>query len=182
MKKIALILPYFGKFKNYFPLFLESCKYNSSIDFFVFSDSIEGLRIPSNVFVMKCSFEEFSDKVQEKFNFKISLASPYKLCDYKPAFGEILSKELKGYDYWGHCDCDLIFGDLRKFVNDEILEQYDKIFTRGHLTIYKNIPEINSFYRSQKDYKTAYQTPVNLSFDEWPGISRICAGGGYNIL
>ena len=35
MKKGVLILPYFGKFNNYFPLFLKSCGYNPSYDFLI---------------------------------------------------------------------------------------------------------------------------------------------------
>lgn len=40
-KQCVLILPYFGKFNNYFPLFLRSCAANPSYDFLI-------LRIPWN--------------------------------------------------------------------------------------------------------------------------------------
>ena len=30
--KKALIVPYFGKFNNYFPLWLKSCEYNNDYD------------------------------------------------------------------------------------------------------------------------------------------------------
>ena len=43
--------------------------------------------------------------------------SPYKLCDYKPVYGLIFDEDLQDYDFWGHCDVDLIFGDIRKFIN-----------------------------------------------------------------
>lgn len=32
MQKIIIILPYFGKFSNYFNLFLKSCEKNHTID------------------------------------------------------------------------------------------------------------------------------------------------------
>ena len=50
---------------------------------------------------------------------------------------------VKKYDFWGYCDLDLIFGDIRKFVNEEVLNTYEKIYNRGHLTLFKN--SLNSF-------------------------------------
>ena len=49
MKSICLIIPYFGKFKNYFPLFLKSCSYNPTVDWLVFTDTSERYVWPENV-------------------------------------------------------------------------------------------------------------------------------------
>lgn len=38
---------------------------------------------------------------------------------------------IKDYDFWGHCDADLIFGDIRKFVTDDILNKYDRLGVDG---------------------------------------------------
>ena len=32
-----------------------------------------------------------------------------------------------GYDFWGHCDMDLIWGDIRNFITEDVLSKYDKI-------------------------------------------------------
>lgn len=37
-KKCVLILPYFGKFKNYFDMFFMSCAVNNKINWLVISD------------------------------------------------------------------------------------------------------------------------------------------------
>ena len=124
---ICLIIPYFGKFKNYFPLFLESCRYNPSIDWLVFTDIKEEYLWPDNVKKITMSFEQFAGLVQNNFEYNIALDRPYKLCDFKPAYGEILRDYLRRYDFWGHCDCDLIFGNIRKFITDEVLENHAKI-------------------------------------------------------
>lgn len=47
------------------------------------------------------SFSELQELFQSKFDFPILLNTPYKLCDYKPAYGDIFSKYLGGYDFWG---------------------------------------------------------------------------------
>lgn len=175
MYKICLIIPYFGEFKNYFQLFLNSCANNPTINWLIFTDSDQAYFYPDNVKKIKMNFDEFALLVRKNFDFEIELDKPYKLCDFKPAYGEILSDYLKEYDFWGYCDCDMIFGNIRHFLTDEILKNYDKIFSRGHLSLYKNTKEINEFYRKQKviDYKKIFTSSQSYAFDEWPGVSGI---------
>ena len=79
-----------------------------------------------------------------EFDFSIYLDHPYKLCDYKPAYGYIFAEYAHGYDYWGHCDMtDCIFGNLRKFLSDDFLSGADKFMFLGHMTLYRNTDEIN---------------------------------------
>ena len=173
--KICLVLPYFGKFPGYFSFWLRSCAYNTTIDFLIFTDNRPSSSCPKNVRYEVLSFDEFREKIATCFDFKIALERPYKLCDFKPAYGLALSKYLKGYDFWGHCDCDLIFGDIRKFITDEVLNKYDRILTRGHLTIYRNNDFSNKFFmRELKDvpnWRDVFANPRAFSFDEWGGTS-----------
>lgn len=139
MKRIALILPYWGKLPNYFQFFLESIRRNPTIDVLLFTDNKSDFDYPSNVHKYDMSFEQFKEKLQAHFDFALThLQSPYRLCDFKPAYGYCLQEYLGCYDFWGHCDCDLIFGDIRSILTDNILSRYDRILTRGHLTLYRN--------------------------------------------
>lgn len=36
MKKACFIIPYYGKFPDYFPLWLNSAQYNTEYDFYFF--------------------------------------------------------------------------------------------------------------------------------------------------
>lgn len=85
--KICLVVPYFGKFNNYFQLFLNSCERNEEIHWLFFTDDRRRFDYPKNVKVVYCSFEEIKKVFQSKFTFKISLERPYKLCDYKCKIG-----------------------------------------------------------------------------------------------
>lgn len=87
MKKCALILPYFGKFNNYFPLFLKSCGYNQAYDFFIFTDSTEPYNYPQNVHVVPMTLSEFRTNASQKLGFEPCITTAYKLCDFKPAYG-----------------------------------------------------------------------------------------------
>lgn len=182
--KIAFIVPYFGKFNNYFQLWLESCKYNSDIDWFIYTDDNGKYAFPRNVHVQYITFEQIKNKIQTLFDFPIVLDNPYKLCDYKPIYGELFQNDIKDFDFWGHCDTDLIWGNIRNFVSDDILNKYDKLFSHGHMVLYRNTKKINSLYRSLPplngyDYKVVYSTSDNLGFDEfggkqsWGGIEKM---------
>lgn len=169
MKKI-LIVPYFGKFPNYFQLFLNSCEKNFDYNWLIFTDDKEEYRYPRNVEVIEISFKELKNIIQKKFPFKISLETPYKLCDFKPSYGYIFEEYIKGYDFWGHCDIDLIFGDLNKFISNKLLEKYEKLFILGHFTLYKNTNNNNKMfmctYQNDHLYKNYFTKNGNFIFDE----------------
>lgn len=99
MKKGVFIVPYFGKFNNYFQLFLNSCKFNKNYDWLFFTDDKTVYDYPDNVTVKYTSFEEIRSFIQSKFDFKISLNYPYKFCDLKPMYGYIFSEYIKEYDF-----------------------------------------------------------------------------------
>lgn len=95
MKKCVLILPYFGKFNNYFPLFLKSCGYNPSYDFLIFTDNTDFYNYPQNVHVVPMTLNEFRANASQKLGFEPCIPTAYKLCDFKPAYGfclKIISK------------------------------------------------------------------------------------------
>lgn len=188
MFKIIYIIPYFGRLREDLPLWLESCKWNPTVNWLLVTDDIDKSfqNYPSNVRIIEMSFEQLRQKVQNLYSFPISLETPYKLCDYKPAFGEIFEEEIAGYDFWGHCDMDMIFGDIRKFLTDEILEKYERIGRWGHSILYKNTQKNNRRYRSCvndiKNYKEVFTSVKNFFFDEMGmleifdalGISTYC--------
>ena len=174
MKKIAYVLPYFGKFPKGFELFLLSCRNNPTIDWLIFTDDRTEYKYPPNVKIKYYTFDEIKNKVQKNFDFKIVLDKPYKFCDYKPAYGEIFSEELKDYDFWGMCDLDMVWGDIRKFITEDILNQYERIGFQGHSTLFKNTIEVNSRYRTkiEEDYRYCYTHIGAFAFDE-VGMDKI---------
>jgi hypothetical protein len=165
-KRIAIIIPYFGNLPNNFSFWLVSAKWNSSIDFLLWTDDRAHFDYPSNLKVTYISFADFKKKIQSKFNFHISLENPYKLCDYRPAYGHIFDEELKGYDFWGHCDLDVVWGNIRKYLTDEILDSYDKILDRGHLTLYRNTDTINQIFFRFPFLQIALQDFRHYGLDE----------------
>ena len=171
MKKIVFIIPYFGKFNNYFQLFLNSCAKNKNINWLIYTDDKTLYIYPENVKVKYTTFEEIKNLFQSKFKYKISLEKPYKLCDYRPLYGYLFEKDIKEYDYWGHCDTDLIWGNISNFLTTNLLnEDYDKLFFLGHCTLIKNSSKINEFFKKsiqqEKRFREVYTNFNNCSFDE----------------
>lgn len=168
-KKIAIILPYFGKLPNYFNFVLESMGKNIEIDFLIFTDDKTHYVYSSNISIQYMTFEKMRDRIQYIFNFPICLKTPYKLCDFKPAYGEVFEKELEDYDFWGYCDPDVVFGNISHFIDDELLSRYDKLYVKGHFSLYRNTPTVNSTYRDLscgQKYTEVFSNDDIYVFDE----------------
>lgn len=173
--KVCIIVCYFGKLPEYFKLWYKSASLNSEFDFLILTDQ-SNVKEASNIRVEKISIQEFSKYCSDKLKLNIDLSKPYKVCDLRPAYGIIFEKYLQDYDFWGHCDLDQIWGRLNKFINDEILDNFDKINCCGHLTLYRNNLFINNLYKckgSAYSYKEVFCSKYNYAFDELSGIEKI---------
>lgn len=169
---IVLLYPFFGRLPWYFPYFIHTCKYNPSVDFIVFTDNEPPFELPPNVSFVWMSFTQFKETISQKLGFQVELEpQPYKFCDLRPAFGEVFDNYIKDYDFWGHGDTDVIFGNIRNFLTDEILAEHDIICLRhdyisSWFTLYRNTPKLNSLFRQSKDYEKVFTTPKYFNFDE----------------
>ncbi len=181
MKKVVFIIPYFGKLHNYFHLFLASCGKNPDIDFLFVSD-LEFPDLPPNCSILKLSFQELVNRINQKLGFISSLKQIYKIVDFKPMYGDLFEKEIAPYDYWGFCDCDMILGNLKVFLESIDMAQYEKIFCHGHMTILKNNDKMRRLYQKQGnfrregifDFREAFSTKCVVHFDEGGGFTAIC--------
>lgn len=182
--RLALVALYFGEPPPYLFLTLRSMAANPDVDWLLFTDFQIRPAVPANVRHTYLSFSQIREKIQGCFDFEVALPSAYKLCDLKPAYGEIFAHDLAGYEWWGHCDLDLVFGDLLRVIPSKVFERFDKAFWLGWLSLYRNIPAMNGLYRTESDgldYRTAFQSPSTLMFDEVPGFRRILEASGIPI-
>lgn len=169
--KVCMIIPYFGSLPKYFSIFLKSCSQNPTFNWLIFTDDTTLYFYPENVKLVKMNFEECQRLIQSKFNFNISLSRPNKLCDYRCAYGYIFEDYIRDFDFWGHCDTDQVFGNLSSFITDEVLMKYDKLFSLGHLTLYRNVDRVNMAFmlplNGKPRYKEVFTTDAGCAFDEW---------------
>ena len=168
MQRIVIIFPYFGTLPPQYKMWRASALYNSTIDFMFFTDA--DVEPATNIIVRKMTFCDFQQIVQKAFNFPIALDRPYKLCEYKQAYGFILQKYIKDYDFWGFGDLDLVYGDIRTFLTDSVLE-HKFLLGWGHLTLLRNDDDANTYFMKEvkgyQDYKDAFTTKGITFFDEF---------------
>jgi len=172
LKKIIFIIPWFGSWPWYLPYFLHSCKYNSCIDFYIYTDnSVKNDNIPDNVKFINYSLDEFNKDATKSLGFSVNIEHGYKLCDFKPSYGYIYSDVINDYDFWGYCDIDLIWGNIRAFMTEEILDEYDIISARhdyltGCFALYRNNKYMQELFMQSKDYQKVFTSNHNFFFDE----------------
>jgi len=129
------------------------------------------LNYPPNVKIIPYSIDRFKTDAVKALGFDVAIESGYKLCDFKPAYGHIFSDYIRDYDFWGYCDVDVIFGNIRSFMTDELLNEYDIVSARhdyltGCFALYCNTPFMRELFKQSKDYRKVFTDPRNFFFDE----------------
>lgn len=169
---MIFIIPYIGKYPWYFPYFLKSCACNPDIDFRILSDTEIPLSVkPNNVESIPYSLKQFNKDATKTLGFDVNIEQAYKLCDFKPAYGCIFFDYIKDYDFWGYCDIDVIFGNIRSFMTEELLNEYDVISARhdyltGCFTLYRNNQNMRELFKQSRDYQKVFTESRNFFFDE----------------
>jgi len=170
--KLALIIPYFGKFPDWADLYFETIRRNPRIDFLFYTDCDYSpyQNIPNCLF-HATSFQDYIQNAREKTGIAFNPANAYKLCDLRPLYPIIHFEDIQDYDFYGWTDMDILFGNIRDFYTDSLLMNYDifsthKIRISGHLAIFRN----ETKYREA--YKKIYRWREHLAFPEFVGIDE----------
>jgi hypothetical protein len=138
------------------PLFLRSVELNPQIQLILVSTS-EVASLPSNVTQIPWTRTQIEQRARERIDPNINIVHAYKLCDLRPFYGLMFPDLIEGFDFWGYCDIDLIFGDLSRVVSNDRLSNVDMFFAdakmiMGHFALYRNVTAINTLGRRIPDY------------------------------
>lgn len=160
-----------GKLPNYFGYYVASCKKNPTINFIVINDTIDKNYIDENISFIKMSLKELNQFSSQQLNTSINLKSAWKINELKPLFGNIFKENLSKYDYWGWCDLDIIWGNIRNFLTDNLLEKHQVVTTKefwsaGHFTLFKNTPICNNLYTHNKTIFELLNNTQYFAFEE----------------
>jgi len=144
---IYQFLPYYGKFPNYFQIYLDSLIKNVDVLRILIITDIDtsDYVFPSNVSVHKITFDVVKARaanfLANEFQLFIEpsdvLHYHYKLCEFKPIYHKLFKDILDTFnltsnDYFGWGDCDLVYGKLSNFLDNS--KRYDMIGIHGHFT------------------------------------------------
>jgi hypothetical protein len=169
--KFCFLTCWFGPYPWYFPYFIHSCSYNLTVDFIIITDNQETFEKPENVKIINKTLGEIKTIATKSLGFPVKLDFAYKLCDFKPAYGFLFPDIIKDYAFWGQTDLDIILGNIRAFITDEMLDAYDFInmrhdYTTGCFALYRNTEQMNTFFMRSKDYKAVFSASEYMGFDE----------------
>ncbi len=108
-----------------------------------------------------------------------------KLCDYRPALGEMYAAEIASYDFWGHTDLDCVYGPLWDYVTDDLLAGCD-VFSNdpapwicGPFSLYRTATA-SQVFRSHPRWRRVFESPEHVAFDE-RGIAPTIAESGLRV-
>jgi hypothetical protein len=179
--QLAFVVPFIGDLPSYTSLFFRSVASNKCIDVLLFVDREPVLNVPANVHVRVISRAGILERIFSSTGLELAEITGHKLCDFKPFYSSIFSEELKPYRWWGHCDIDLMFGDLAPWLDQRLSSAYDVVTagpdsTVGHFTIYKNDNVVTSEMRMMIEnptYKNILLHPDSSLIDEWGAFEHI---------
>jgi hypothetical protein len=169
--RIAILIPYFGNLPAWMNFFVESCGRNRDIDWLIFNDGPPPENTASNVRHIRTGFDDYKLLLSDALNIRFTPASPYKLCDIKPALPYVHRDLVGDYDFVGFGDLDVIYGDIRSVYDDETLARYDLLSSHpdrvsGHLCLMRNSPEMVRAFEQAHGWKEAFTRPGYVEFDE----------------
>lgn len=180
--RIAVIIPYFGKWPYFFHLFLKGCENNQWLDILFFTDCPVPNQHPTNVYFYPSSLSSISQLASKKLSAEIRIMNGYKLCDLRPFYGLVFTDYLKSYQYWGYGDIDLIYGDLKPFVIPRIEAGFDVLSSRkellsGSFSLFRNNNFITNLGTRIPNYIDKLRSKKHECLDE-TGHSNVVWEGG----
>ncbi len=169
---IAIVTAYFGNVPIWAPVFFVSARKNPDVQFFVYTDLELNAGGVKNVTVKHMTIADFNKQASEAIGTPIEVQHHLaKMSDLKPAYGMIFADDLKDFAYWAYTDFDVAWGDIRKFLTDDLLHAHDIVSSRsdrlcGHFTLFRNTPEYNRTYELIPDVIRAMGHSTHFHLDE----------------
>jgi hypothetical protein len=166
-----MMIPYFGRWPAWIDLFVESCKWNPSIRWRLFTDCGTPANRADNVDFVHVSFADYKRLVRERLGIAFDPPSPYKLNDLKPCLGHIHERDIADYPCFGYGDLDVIYGNLRAFYTDELLARYGVLSTHperlsGHFAVLRNTSALRRAFERVPTYRKLLEQPNYVGIEE----------------
>lgn len=171
IKPLLLFSPWFGPWPEWINFFVESCRWNPSIDWVIHTDQDPPDNRAPNVLFEKIDLSSFTRLLRERLGLKPDNIAAYKLCDFKPTYGLVFEERLAGYKWFGYCDMDVIFGQVDDFVAKSHSSNFDVVsadpdMLAGHLTIFRNKPAAKRYFARIRRWRSRLEEAGYTGMDE----------------
>ncbi len=151
LKKL-LICPYFGAFPEWMDLWI--------------ADFMRTMKPQGYSLLIDTDLPAFKERVKEKLGIDCPIVrGSAKAWDYRGSLGVLYSEEIKGFDFWGFCDFDVVWGNISKWASDEVLSGLDVYSTHntyvcGAFSLFRNSPFVNDLFMNYPLWKSELESPV----------------------
>ena len=192
---VCLCVLRWGGWPGWMPLVVRQWSVQRAITFMLLSDELPMIAgpWPRNVRLLNISLNEMRNRLQRAMPpsphgeppVRVKRLSTFskvvgvsgtnsKISDFKPFLGQVLKDELRGCAFWGYLQEDVLLGNLRSFLTEELLGRIDTIsplappkWNFGPFMIYRNSPGVTSLPYRSTQWRVVVNERKYLTFDEW---------------
>src|SRR3954470_787124 len=165
-----LILPYFGSFGPWFPLYLHTLARQHTLDLLLLSDAVPPA-LPPNARRVEMTLDRLRDLATAKRGTRVRLYRGRNICDLRPAYGLVFEEFTVGYSYWAFGDEDVLYGDLDRMLAPHLDGTHDLVVPgangkSGHMTLLKNDARTNELAMKDPAFKDVLESVEHWAYDE----------------
>jgi hypothetical protein len=164
-----------GKLPEYFEFHHSTCV-NLEIDFIFFVDhEVDPKFYAPNFKFIRTDRAEIEHRLSQRTGEKMFIDDSYKMCDVRPAYGDIFSDYLQLYEFFGYYDIDTLFGDIVTwmepyFTDFDVISfgEDSHVYNRvsGPLTIMRNNERTRTIYKTDPRFYECMKTTSYGEYDE----------------
>lgn len=109
--------------------------------------------------LLDTDLEGFKKRVKDKLGIDYpGLPGTGKAWDYRAALGVLYDEELKDFEWYGHTDFDVVYGDVNRWVSDEFLGELDihsnhNTYMCGCWGLYRNTPKVTNLFKTVPNWQ-----------------------------
>lgn len=128
---------------------------------------------------------DFNRAVAEALGALCNKKDGHSFSDARPMFAEVFPERVKGFEWWGWCELDVVLGDLDSML-PPLLDAHDAVSAFhtavcGPLMLFRNRPDVNNLFR-HGNWEQVLAEPGYCNFEEIQGEHRNRPGGMTKIL
>ncbi len=169
----ALIAVQLGRLPRTVDFFLRSAGRNPAFEFHVLTDdpAAGDHDWPANVHHVPIHVRDLDARTAAVLGFPVPLDDPRKLCDLRPLFGLLFADLVGDREFWGFVDLDVIWGDLARYLTDDVLADHDLISADprricGPCTLVRNDELGREMGLAIPDLEVLLRSPAHHALDE----------------
>lgn len=172
--KIAMINIYQGGLPGWLSKFIDQVNLLKNFSWTLIHFCGESY-VRGNFRMLKVSYDSLDAITLERLGIKITWKGARdrrKIGELRPTFAKLFPDLVRGFDWWGYYDLDVVFGKLNWFFTDALLTNFETASASsmdkwsGPFQLVKNVETTNNLFMNHPDWRHLITNPKYNLFDE----------------